>query len=367
MKGKIIGVLLCGAIIFSCSKQEGKSQIYNFEDLVTDTLVLEKDEGVANISQSLTYMETDSGAYLFDFQNRQLLAWSFPEGKKVLEQFYMREGPDGVGDSPFKHLITKEGIFVIDAETKLIQANFEGEVVSRWQLPGVPSKRLYVNYTTAPNNPISKTGNQLLIADVPFVLKEEIMDYQNWILRYNLDDQTSSHISFSFPDKLKEYYDDPNLGPYSHYYNPTNGDLLVSFPVMDSLLVISEDRSQWVDASTEERLEILKGRTEQQGEYTVFLPDHNSGRYVWVTFDPVQKVYLRQVITGLRPESVRETKGPHKVKLVVLDEDFEKLGEVDMPENRRGFSTPEGYYYSIGNLGVEEKVGFVRLDFSKMK
>ena len=366
MKGKIVGAI-CVVIAFSCSEPEEKSPVFSFEDLIVDTLVLEKDEGVANISQSLTYMDTDSGAYLFDFQNRQLLGWSFPEGKKVLEQFYMREGPDGVGDSPFKHVITKEGIFIIDAETKLIQANFEGEVISRWQLPGVPSERLYVNYTTVPNNPISKIGNELLIADVPFVLKEEIMDYQNWILRYNLDDQTSGHITFSFPEKLKDYYDDPNLGPYSHFFNPKSGKTIVSFPVLDSLLVISEEKSQWVNASTDEKLEILKGRTEQQGEYTVFLPDHNSGRYVWVTFDPVQKVYLRQVITGLWPESVRESKGPYKVKLIVLNEDFEKLGEVDMPENRNGFSTPVGFYYSIGNLGVEEKVGFVRLDFSKMK
>ncbi|TDK44320.1 DUF4221 family protein [Algoriphagus formosus] len=366
MKGKIVGAI-CVVITFSCSEPEKESPVFSFEDLIVDTLVLEKDEGVANISQSLTYMDTDSGAYLFDFQNRQLLGWSFPEGKKVSEQFYMREGPDGVGDSPFKHVITKEGIFIIDAETKLMQANFEGEVISRWQLPGVPSERLYVNYTTVPNNPISKIGNELIIADVPFVLKEEIMDYQNWILRYNLDDQTSSHITFSFPEKLKEYYDDPNLGPYSHFFNPKSGKTIVSFPVLDSLLVISEENNQWVNASTDEKLEILKGRTEQQGEYTVFLPDHNSGRYVWVTFDPVQKVYLRQVITGLWPEAVRESKGPYKVKLIVLNEDFEKLGEVDMPENRNGFSTPVGFYYSIGNLGVEEKVGFVRLDFSKMK
>jgi hypothetical protein len=366
MKRKIVGAI-CVVIALSCSEPEKKSLVFSFEDLIVDTLVLEKDEGVANISQSLTYMDTDSGAYLFDFQNRQLLGWSFPEGKKVLDQFYMREGPDGVGDSPFKHVITEEGIFIIDAETKLIQANFEGEVISRWQLPGVPSERLYVNYTTVPNNPISKIRNELLIADVPFVLKEEIMDYQNWILRYDLDDQTSSHITFSFPEKLKEYYDDPNLGPYSHFFNPKSGKTIVSFPVLDSLLVISQEKSQWVHASTDEKLEILKGRTEQQGEYTVFLPDHNSGRYVWITFDPVEKVYLRQVITGLWPESVRESKGPYKVKLIVLSEDFEKLGEVDMPENRNGFSTPAGFYYSIGNLGVEEKVGFVRLDFSKMK
>ncbi|WP_297337332.1 DUF4221 family protein [Algoriphagus sp.] len=352
----------------SCESSEEKSPSnLSFDDLIVDTLVLEKDETLAQISSTLTFMETDSGKFLFDFQKLQLVGFSYPEGKKVFEQFYMREGPDGIGDSPFKHAITEEGIFVIAANTKLIQADFKGNVLARWELPGVPAERLYVNYSVVPFNPITRIGKELIIADVPFILKEEMMNYENWILRYNLEDQTSSHIQFSFPEASKEHYDDPNLGPYSHYFNPATEEALISFPISDSLLLISDDEKKWIAASTDERLEFLKGRTDQQGEYTVFLPDTNSPRYTWIKYDPVNKVYLRQVITGTRPEAEREEKGPYKVRLIVLDENFEKLGELDMPRNGNGFSTPEGFYYAIGFLGGEEEVGFVRLDFSKMR
>ncbi|MFC3416255.1 DUF4221 family protein [Algoriphagus hitonicola] len=368
MKQLIFLAPIVSFFFFSCDSKEEKSlSKITFDDLIVDTLVLEKDENIAQISQSLTYMETDTGTLLLDFQKFQLVGFSYPEGKKVLEQFYMREGSDGVGDSPFKHAITEEGIFVISADTKLIQADFKGNVLARWELPGVPAERLYVNYSVVPSNPISKTGNELIIADVPHILKEGMMDYQNWILRYDLEDQTSSHIQFSFPERSKEHYDDPNLGPYSHYFNSATEETLVSFPISDSLLLISDKEKKWIAASTDEKLEFLKGRTDQQGEYTVFLPDNNSPRYTWIKYDPVNKVYLRQVITGTRPEAEREEKGAYKVKLIVLDENFEKLGELEMPGNGNGFSTPEGFYYAIGFLGGEEEVGFVRLDFSKMK
>ena len=368
MKRIIFFITTAALISFSCERAEEKSLVnFTFEDLIVDTLILEKDESLAQISESLTYLETDSGAILLDFQRLQLVGFSYPEGKKVLEQFYMREGPDGIGSSTFKHVITGEGIFFIAAETKLIQADFEGNVLARWELPGVPSERLYVNYSVLPGNPITKIGNELIIADVPYLLKEEIMDYQKWILRYDLENQSSSHIEFSFPEASKEYYDDTNLGPYSHYFNSATEEILVSFPISDSLLLISADEKKWIDASTDQTLEFLKGRTEEQGEYIVYSPDHNSARYTWITYDPVNRVYLRQVITGLWSEALRETKGPYKVKLIVLDENFEKLGELNMPRNGNGFSTPDGFYYAIGFLGGEEEVGFVRLDFSKMR
>lgn len=69
-------------------------------------------------------------------------------------------------------------------------------------------------------NLISKIGNELVIADVPHVLNKDVIDYQDWVVIYNLEDSTWEYISFPYPDFMRDFYDDPNLGTYTHFFNP---------------------------------------------------------------------------------------------------------------------------------------------------
>ena len=113
-------------------------------------------------------------------------------------------------------------------------------------------------------------------------------------------------------------------------------------------------------------MEFLVGRTEQKGEYTVFLQDGNTSKYSWVDYDPTNNVYLREAIITVDSESNRKEGRKPLTKLVVLNKDFEKIAEVILPHLTRGFSTPNGYYLYIGYPHSEDEVAFGRLDFSKI-
>ncbi len=346
-------------------KKSQKLITENFENLILDTLVLSKDLNTAAISPGLSYFETDSGKFLLDFRKLHLVGYHYPEGNKGFERFYQREGPDGLGDTDYKHTLTKNGIFVVEADRKIHQANYEGKIVQTWNLPSTPSDRLYSNYTVFPNNPITYSENKLIIPDVPYVLNEKLVRYEDWLVSLDLTSGDWEYISFPYPERMEEFYEDPNLGPYYHYFNPSVNQAIISFPVMDSLMIKEKNQITWVYAAPEDALVFKKGKTIPSGEFTVFQPDHSSARYTWITFAPFQKVYLRHVITGLTEENENTSGQSHVSKLIILDENFKKLGEIEnLPNTYQGFSTPDGYYYYLGLGEIEEEVRFARLDFS---
>ncbi|WP_268033107.1 DUF4221 family protein [Algoriphagus sp. PAP.12] len=354
-------------ISFSCTKKsENSTPIIDFEELIADTLVLEKDMNLARISPSLTYAQTDSGEFLLDFIKLHLVGFHYPEGNKAFERFYFPEGPDGLGSTSFKNEITPKGIYVIDADSKIHLAGFDSKVIQSWKLPETPEGRLYSNYTVMAGNRISKIGNELLIADVPYVLNENIIDFQDWVLKYNLEDSTWDYISFPYPAFMREFYDDPNLGTYTHFFNPENQESIVSFPVLDSLMIIKDQSISWKDASPKEPLIFKKGKTVPSGEFIAFEPDHDSGRYTWIDYDPYQKIYLRHALSGLKPEG-SDPEHPYYEKLILLNKRLEKIAELEnLPNSHRGFATPDGYYFYLGFGAVEEEVLYVKLDFSKI-
>lgn len=366
---KLLNLFLWITFSISLSCQEKAKQeipILDFSELISDTLVLEKDVNISSISPNLTYAKTDSGEFLIDFRKLHLVGFHYPEGNKAFERFYFPEGPDGLGSSSFKNGITPEGIYVIDADSKIHLADFDSKVIQSWKLPETPKGRFYSNYTVMAGNRISKIGDELLIADVPYVLNENIIDFQDWVLKYNLEDSTWDYISFPYPTFMKEFYDDPNLGTYTYFFNPENQESIISFPVSDSLMILKDQNIIWKDASPKEPLIFKKGETVPSGEYIAFQPNHESGRYTWIDYDPYQKIFLRHAYSGLKPEG-SDTEHPYFEKIIVLDSTLTKIAELDnLPNSFRGFPTQDGYFYYLGSEQVEEEVMFAKLDFSKI-
>lgn len=131
-------------------------------------------------------------------------------------------------------------------------------------------------------------------------------------------------------------------------------------------MILKDQTIEWKDASPEEPLIFKKGEEVPTGEYIVFQPDHDSGRYTWIDYDPFQKIYLRHAYSGLKPEG-SDTEHPYYEEIIVLDNSFTKIAELDkLPNSYRGFATPDGYFFYLGPGQVEKEVLFAKLDFSKI-
>jgi len=362
MKEKIL-VMLVVVMAFSCSAPEKKSPVFSFEDLIVDTLVLEKDPMTKSLGSDFTFIQTDSGSILQTFSDHTLFSYSYPEGKILKKVEFEKEGPDGIGDFISGSLIDSQSIWFL-SNNRLLEATQNGRVKRTIALPEAPMERLAANYATFPHNEMKRFGSKLLIPDVPFVFKEEFKDYKKWLLVIDLESGKQEYWEFPYPDGYEYYAEDHMLGPYNHHYHPETEKLLVSFPASDSIYIASEGQEKWFLADAGESFQILPGSTSTQGEWTVFQPNPNSGRYTWIDFDPLAEVYLRQVT--LSPGNSEEGR-KSKNKLLIYNSEFEQIGEIKLRFEISGFSGDSGYFFRLGSIHSEDEVSYVRVDFSKMK
>ncbi|MBB6326610.1 hypothetical protein FHS59_002238 [Algoriphagus iocasae] len=348
----------------ACSpKTEKQIQILDLKELIVDTLYLEKDTLTKDIGSNFKYVKKGADEFLVTSINHRLMEYSYPEGKLIRDQFYDEEGPDGIGSFISGSFVDDSTVWFL-SNNKLIEADLFGKVENRIDLPEVSEKRLAANYSTMMGNRMFKSGDNLIIADVPYVLKEPNLEYENWILKFDPENSKVDHFKFKYPGYYKEFLDDPNLGPYLSTYT-SEGFEIISLPTSDSLIVLSNKGSKKVYAGLQEKMIFLPGTTTPSGEWIAYHPNYNSSKYNWVDYDPLAQVYIRQAIVTTDTEENRSQGKKPLTKLIILDSAFNKAMEILLPFPTKGFSTPKGYYLNIGYPNSEDRVAFVRLDFSK--
>lgn len=364
---KISSSFLLGLILlFSCtdSKKVATFVEGDLANYIVDTLYLEKDTLTRSLPLEFTYLEQNGKGYLFGYARLRLYQYEYSTGKLVKTVYFDMEGPDGIGSFVSGSLITVAGIFFISDQKQIIHTDFNGKVLDRFPLPEVPEERLAVNFSAVNGNKMSydKDKRQLILADVPFVLKEPNMNYENWVWRYDLGKRTVEPLSFKYPDKYKQHFEDPELGIYSHTYLLEKGIQVISFPATDSLLVINGNESKWVNSKSSSPLVFQKGKTEQQGEYTVFLPSMETGRYKWTFLEPNSQLLFRYV--DIQTKVLEEGRIFNSSSFVLHNLDFETMGELFF-DNRQiapsGFVTPDGFYFKLLNPGSDDVEEYVRI------
>lgn len=357
-------LLLLSIIVFSCSQRNPKSPEFFTGDLkeyIVDTLYLEKDTKTKNLPSDLTYIEIDGEEFLYAFVNYRLLKYSYPGGKLLAVQEFEKEGPDGIGTWIAGYLITDDGMFLISDNKQIVRTDLMGKVVDRMELPEAGEERLSTNFNTMNGNSMIwiSSEKKLIVLDVPFVLREPNLSYEDWIWVFDFATGVKSTISFSYPEKYQAFLDDPELGVYSHKY--VSGKHLISFSASDSILVLEGGKKFWVDGKSSEQLMFEKGKVEPQGEWMVFLPNLNSSRYKWLLYDPYQKITLRHLVIGAEE---RHDFKLGKNSFIILDEQLEKKGELFFTNEMFsgfGFSTPQGLYLKLIPQQSDDYEGYVRI------
>lgn len=362
-----VAFLIAVALLISCSSQPEKQiPVLDLTDLIVDTLYLEKDTLTKDLGESFSYYKTDSGEVLVTFLSHQLRVYSYPEGKQLRKQLYEKEGPDGIGSFVTGAYVDKNSMYVFSQQKELIQCDLWGKVMNRWDFPEVSKTRKYANYSATAYNRISKSGNELLFVDFPYVFMEEFMEYDKWGMVFNTESHTFSNFNFLYPKAIMDYTNDDQLGLFSHVYLPTSDEHLISFSISDSIAVVKNGKQTWKWAGTSESLEFKRGTTVPSGEYIVFQPDHASSKYNGLDYDAYAKKILRWVrVKGPTLDNLEQERN----RLLVFDEELNREAELEF--NRKkigmyGFNTPKGYALSLYSETTDDVTAFAILDFSKI-
>lgn len=355
----------------SCNQPQKNMQGFpsdELKDYIQDTLFLEKDSSTKYLGGDMVYLEKEGTRYLYTFQNYRLLRYAYPSGKLLSAQEYEEEGPDGIGAWVSGHLINREEIFFISNAKELVKANHQGKVLQRYPLPETPEKRMGANYNTMNNNnPMfySTDRREIIIKDVPFVLKEPHLGYKDWILNLNLENGSYDYLSFEYPLIYSDFLDDPELGAYFHMWLEGQQKHLIGFAATDSILVIEGSERFWIAGKSSRTLKFLPGRTETEGEWTMFLPNNESSRYKWFLHDPCQKVILRGVVLSTEQDGEGNQDYYHK-SFILFNEDLQRTGELFYTSkdfSNVGFATPNGFYLPLAQQKSDDETAYVRLNF----
>jgi hypothetical protein len=364
---KITSTFLLGLILlFSCtdSKKAATFIERDLADFIVDTLYLEKDTLTRSLPDEFTYLEQNGKRYLFGYSRLRLYQYEYTTGKLLKTVYFDREGPDGIGSFVSGSLITEDGIFFISDQKHIVHTGFDGKVLGRYPLPEVPEERLAVNFSAVNGNKMSydKEKKQLILADVPFVLKEPNMGYENWVWRYDLGKRSAEPIPFKYPEIYRQHYDDPELGIYSHTFLDFKNLHVVSFPVTDSLLVIDGKSAKWVGSKSATALIFKKGTTVQQGEYMVFSPSMETSRYKWTLLEPNSQLLFRYV--DIQTKVIEEGEIVNRSSFILHNLDFETIGELFF-DNRQitpsGFATPNGYFFKLLNPDSDDSEAYIKV------
>lgn len=356
-------------IVFACNQSKNPVEIKQLDlsELIVDTLFLEKDTLTKNLGVNFYHFETDSGEVLLTLNQHRLLTYSYPKGKILKSVEFEKEGPDGIGGFVTGNLIAGNSIFFLSQQKELIEANLQGKVIKRWKFPEVSTERLYHNYSTYLYNKFQKSGDKLFFTDVPYVFKEGFAQYDNWGIVFDIKKEEFENFRFSYPKEILQFLEDDQLGLFSHVFNNQTNEHLVSFSISDSLLQIKDGKHTWHYAGTMEKLQFLKGTTSQQGEYTVFQPNHESSKFESVDIDTFSKKILRTVrVKGPTIENPDQKKH----RLLVLDYAFSKEAELLFKTDEMGyygFNTPKGYAVQLHTSTTDDIVAYAILDFSRIK
>ncbi|SNS04962.1 protein of unknown function [Belliella buryatensis] len=361
-------LVLIGAVAFSCTQNstdmtmsyQGELKAY-----IQDTLYLEKDLETKSLPQLFTYQKSGAAEFLLGFVGSSLLKYDYSSGVLVEKVTFEKEGPDGIGGFIAGNLITKDGIFFISDQKQIIQTDLSGKMIQKIPLPDLPSDRMAANFNAFSNlMHWNEANKRLIVTDVPFVLKEPLLPYKDWVWAFDFKEKSAKPIlQFNFPKTYQDHLDDPELGVYFHTYDSSSDQHLIGFPVTDSLLVSKGGKQTWVYSGSRHPLIFQKGKTESRGEYTVFQPSNETSRYKSLMVDNYQKLILRHLIIS---QEVVEKQFNSKNSFILMNLDLEYLGELDFSTADfapRGFATPSGFYLKLQNQESDDREAYVRLTF----
>lgn len=181
-------------------------------------------------------------------------------------------------------------------------------------------------------------GETQLRYPLPRIYQEDLYGY--YFLKYNFCYNSHGKFVFSFAADTLLYETD--LDSYYHSYNARSREHL------DTILPVSR-------AALKEKNGLKAYAT------------RNS--YSSVSYDPVQKYYLREVKHKLSPEEFEAGK-PQRRTVLILNEQLRIIGESVWPEGidfGTLFFTPDGQLYARTNLRNENALYFVRFAYEVNK
>lgn len=357
MKVKIFYFVCFILTITSCdSTKDGKSYVDEgiFEIVGESSIKLDSMTGFFSYDiQYFSFEGRDVVATLNHFINRIQL-YDFTTGRQVINFDYDLIGPEGVGEQPRAFFVhNRDSIFVFDSWIgRVTLINSYGKSIDRYNLapngmndgfavPQASTQRhmkfiggkLYLAGLLLPWEGLELNENQFIEYDIRtkevkyLVPRPDIYNQANW------GNSVMFHLNYDYNSVLDEFIFSFNNYDHVVVANREN-ETIKSYPTpsnyFDTIVPYDDEFSYEWDQN-------------KLDEYNFLSP-----RYWGVVYDQYNKVTYRFALRPNSKEKYREGVRNMQVSLIILDENYQKIGEFEVDrevyDSRMYFVSNEGLH-----------------------
>jgi WD40 repeat protein len=371
----LITLLMCSCL--SSIKEETIERERAYTLQAVDTLSFNLDSTTHDLSFSISYFEENGNSYLsyYSGEDKSVKYFDFETKNIVNRTVITEDGANGVGKS-----IT--GVSYINADTILVSTGtYQMSIVDKdgkvkykknFAKPASNIREMIAEPNFQTTHQGIQIGRTLWIPVYARASASKKGGLNNAPTLYKLDLDTDSLTAVMyFPEVYRKGIYGPNFSDFYFTYNMNRKELIWSFAADESIhiydLASGKQSSQKGESKYFSEIPSATQSIEAFEEYTKFFLLSNS--YGPLYYDPYQKIYIRFAERAVSKEQYNKREWWKKRSAIILDEDFQILGEVDFSEymnHHMGFVTKDAIYFLQAG-SVEDKMTFVGFRLKKIK
>lgn len=359
----LTGIFILAA--FACSSPKNQEEVDNslILELSSETKSFEMPEGWGHFFHG--FVEAGEMIYFYSFSKNSIAAFDKETTELLFETNFEKEGPNGVGGGISKFKIDDKGdIWIYTSADILYNMSSAGEVIKQYKLNVMGMHE--EGFTSIGDFEIK--DNLLYLPTIPMTFQwtilsvDEIQAMPN-LIAYNLETDTYEIVSNFDKDFLGTNLN-KMIMPAMIFGK--NKEVVIHHRYKD-IFVIQEGVQKSYDASLsafspEPIVSSMDNMFDDMDEIMRIM--NYSDAYEEIVYLPLHNKYMRVAKFEELPEDgvdMNRTFLPSKWALVFLNDQFQKQGEIILPESETNgnyiFETEEGIWFSTdhpNNPNLEE-------------
>ena len=370
-------IVLFFIFFFSCSQKKE----YDFEIVRTDSISMPISNKVSTSSPSVYFIDDNIPKFLF--QNRDVesnsneILYFDLKNKKLVKRLIFSEN-NGYYKSIHGFIpINKDSLILSNGLTdSLYVSDINGKILFKKYFKFGNEKDYISQIVSSTSHPIGYVKNNIYFSNSRWQEKKNDFSRQNFIFSYNIKKDTLEKLNVFYP----EDYIKSNFFSNEYFHCFDNKNIVISPMNSHEIWIVNLESERLIkkEVKSDYFREFLKFSAEPAKDMQESMYNNAYySQYVNIVYDKYRKVYYRFFYPGIdidkKDKNLKnEYYHPRKMSIIVLDENFNKIGEQlfsNYDFKTDYFIAPDGLYINSNNElnknFEEDKLKYTRLSLVK--
>ncbi len=360
-----LSIIVLLIIFNSCVDKEKPSKNYS-SDVIDRYKVFKVDSVTSNTSRVIDYF-SNNDLNVFSIHNEptnEIVLYNFENAEEIMRIKIETTGPKTIGTIKGYKIHSEDSIFVA-TDYSLVVIDWQGEIISKHS---TTVDKIANGIQPFTYNSIILLKNKFYLDIIPEKNPFEKEYYsESTSLKLVLDLSTDEiQLGLNYPESYQNNIWGANTFHYSTF-NTVNNEFIYSFPYSDNITSHSENVALTTSSVTGVGKSFKPYEGTSGDNYMKYFYEEPS--YYAILFDPFRNVYYRYFHEATDYESIVDGDGLRETTIVVLDKNFNKIHEYNLPKGKfmdfMSFVSADGLMIASNNMADEDLIIYSLITFSE--